>query len=351
MDIGAIWFAKNGAWQGGASQAEIEAGNTANAAVTGLSDRLYPMCGAYLPTTLTANFGATAFAHTVPAGFFSVSAGTGAEIVVNRVGGAAGATLSAQIDLVSTEGPSNISVSAVVPTSMESSYQSRGAQHIWAWDILTPLGDTGSGTAASWTLAGTASRVSSTVPGCLGAMEIAAMGGAPWLEGKATLTCPDDMGWDADRTWVLVLEHHMAGTWVHHEALLSDDSWAGAGAGILLAIADWTGGGTVHLSRTDGLYLLIPDFGANQDTATYLALRFTASSRTFDLTSQLDGQTKQTGVDTIVSLGATSLNVPLYIGKPGGWGNAAISDCHFFAVIDRLLTDAEISADIAMLGF
>ena len=60
LDIGAIWWGKNGTWQASATEAEIEAGNTSKAAQTGLSNS-----GAWFPLAQTtdpswaiqANFG------------------------------------------------------------------------------------------------------------------------------------------------------------------------------------------------------------------------------------------------------------------------------------------------------
>ena len=74
IDLGAVWFSKNGTWQAGATINEIETGVTTNAAYAGLLAGVYY---AYLghgsvndgTMTLTANFGATPFTFTVPEGF------------------------------------------------------------------------------------------------------------------------------------------------------------------------------------------------------------------------------------------------------------------------------------------
>ena len=70
MDTGAVWFSKNGVWQGGATISEIEAGTTTNAAYTGLTGS-FGAAGSVIttPSAITANFGATAFSFTVPTGF------------------------------------------------------------------------------------------------------------------------------------------------------------------------------------------------------------------------------------------------------------------------------------------
>lgn len=78
MDAGAVWFSVNGVWQGGATVAEVEAGTTDNAAITGLSGLLYPVvgdAGGGLAASVTANFGSTPFDTDVPEGF---AAGWGA---------------------------------------------------------------------------------------------------------------------------------------------------------------------------------------------------------------------------------------------------------------------------------
>ena len=69
MNTGSVWFSKNGVWQGGGDPA---AG--ANPAYTGLSGLIYAYASLYRASggyahRVIANFGATAFAHTVPAGF------------------------------------------------------------------------------------------------------------------------------------------------------------------------------------------------------------------------------------------------------------------------------------------
>jgi hypothetical protein len=65
LDIGAIWWGKNGTWQNSATEAEIEAGNTSKAAQTGMSNTGSDKAGAgWYPTpqngdtyTTHANFG------------------------------------------------------------------------------------------------------------------------------------------------------------------------------------------------------------------------------------------------------------------------------------------------------
>jgi hypothetical protein len=89
LDIGAIWWGKNGTWQNSASEAEIEAGNTSKAAQTGLaSGRWYPTMQNnttqasqmnfgqhiyYDSTTLTLDTDAGGyFRHAVPDGFKAI---------------------------------------------------------------------------------------------------------------------------------------------------------------------------------------------------------------------------------------------------------------------------------------
>ncbi len=74
VDIGAVWFSKNGVLQNGATLTEIEKGDVTNAAFTGLSGTF--MMGVGDPSgtdslTVTANFGATSFTGTTPTGFSS----------------------------------------------------------------------------------------------------------------------------------------------------------------------------------------------------------------------------------------------------------------------------------------
>ena len=77
-DIGAIWFAKNGTWQASATQAEIEAGTTTNAAfssgIAGVECR--PMSAEDSGTAVhswTGNFGQSSFTGTMPSGFKHLS--------------------------------------------------------------------------------------------------------------------------------------------------------------------------------------------------------------------------------------------------------------------------------------
>jgi hypothetical protein len=96
LDIGAIWWGKNGTWQNSATEAEIEAGNSSKAAQTGLSNYGSEKAGAgWFPTMMNnttqashANFGqhiyfdsttltldTTAggyFRHAVPDGFKAI---------------------------------------------------------------------------------------------------------------------------------------------------------------------------------------------------------------------------------------------------------------------------------------
>ena len=89
LDIGAIWWAKNGTWQNSATEAEIEAGNSSKAAQTGLaSGRWYPTMQNNTTQASKANFGqhiyfdSTAltldtdaggyFRHSVPDGFKAI---------------------------------------------------------------------------------------------------------------------------------------------------------------------------------------------------------------------------------------------------------------------------------------
>ncbi len=73
MDAGKVWFGKNGAW-GGLG----DPGAGTNEAYSGLTGTFYPMGtpGTRSPAIHTANFGATAFAYPVPAGFNDGLGGT-----------------------------------------------------------------------------------------------------------------------------------------------------------------------------------------------------------------------------------------------------------------------------------
>ena len=68
---GTIWFSKNDTWQNSATQGEIEAGTTTNAAKTGIdtSVPIYPATCDASNSTRTMNFGQLGFAGTVPTGF------------------------------------------------------------------------------------------------------------------------------------------------------------------------------------------------------------------------------------------------------------------------------------------
>ena len=88
-DTGTIWFAKNGTWQASATEAEIEAGTTTNAAYTGksFSKGIIPSISAYSGATHEYNFGSPPysissgnadangygnFEYSVPDGFLAV---------------------------------------------------------------------------------------------------------------------------------------------------------------------------------------------------------------------------------------------------------------------------------------
>ena len=68
-DTGTIWFSKNGTWQNSATQAEVVAGTTTNAAFTGKAystNGVIPICTAYSPSpssgaSVEANFGNPSF--------------------------------------------------------------------------------------------------------------------------------------------------------------------------------------------------------------------------------------------------------------------------------------------------
>jgi hypothetical protein len=60
VDTGTIWFAKNGTWQNSATEAEIEAGTTTNAAFTGkayATNGIIPSITGYSTTEYHVNFG------------------------------------------------------------------------------------------------------------------------------------------------------------------------------------------------------------------------------------------------------------------------------------------------------
>lgn len=72
MDNGAIWFAINGTWQAGASASEIEAGNTTNAAYTGLSGEFFPMYSPFdTGIGCTARFASVDWTQSAPTGFIA----------------------------------------------------------------------------------------------------------------------------------------------------------------------------------------------------------------------------------------------------------------------------------------
>ncbi len=79
LDNNAVWFSLNGSWVDGDGSdssatvlAEIEAGTTASAAFASIAAGSYfPAATVPWPAVLTANFGASAFTHTVPTGFTS----------------------------------------------------------------------------------------------------------------------------------------------------------------------------------------------------------------------------------------------------------------------------------------
>ena len=77
FDNNAIWFGKDGTWDNSATQAEIEAGNTANASVTSVGN--YPQSPTFIDQAgsfsgiANFNFGQRNFIHTVPSGFTTLN--------------------------------------------------------------------------------------------------------------------------------------------------------------------------------------------------------------------------------------------------------------------------------------
>jgi hypothetical protein len=68
LNAGALWIGINGTWQNGATQAEIEAGTTTNAARTGITGTWRPVNSA-TTGAFDANYGQKPFAHAAPANF------------------------------------------------------------------------------------------------------------------------------------------------------------------------------------------------------------------------------------------------------------------------------------------
>jgi hypothetical protein len=70
LDNGTIWFGKDGTWQNSATQGEIEAGTTTNAAYTfTVADVYFAACSQYNAGGFALNTGEGGFTDTVPAGF------------------------------------------------------------------------------------------------------------------------------------------------------------------------------------------------------------------------------------------------------------------------------------------
>lgn len=67
LDNGKLWFGKNGTWNGSGDPA-----NGTNPIYTGVTGALYPGLSFYQPCEVTANFGDSAFTHSVPTGFNAV---------------------------------------------------------------------------------------------------------------------------------------------------------------------------------------------------------------------------------------------------------------------------------------
>lgn len=79
MDSGAIWVSADGVWVNGATQAEIEAGDTSNAVATGLSGTYVPVATGNSGSNghvTKYNFGGSSFSHSVPNGY-ECSSGSG----------------------------------------------------------------------------------------------------------------------------------------------------------------------------------------------------------------------------------------------------------------------------------
>ena len=75
LDNKAIWWSKNGTWQNSATEGEIEAGTTTNAANTGLADGVWTPCyqGNASSQDCDANFGQASYSGTQPEGFLDIN--------------------------------------------------------------------------------------------------------------------------------------------------------------------------------------------------------------------------------------------------------------------------------------
>ena len=74
LDNNAVWFAKNGTWQDGATEAEIEAADTSNAAQASLpAGRWFFVYSGGDYKDCIGNFGQSSYAHSVPDGFLNVN--------------------------------------------------------------------------------------------------------------------------------------------------------------------------------------------------------------------------------------------------------------------------------------
>ena len=71
LENNAVWFSKNGTWQNSATQSEVEAGTTTNAAATGLTQEIYyPVCvNSGSGSNWKWNLGQMNFIYTKPSGY------------------------------------------------------------------------------------------------------------------------------------------------------------------------------------------------------------------------------------------------------------------------------------------
>jgi hypothetical protein len=113
LDDGKIWFSLNGVWQ--------ESGDPAagtNECFSGISGTFYAMCCMYRGDAETANFGASAFAHSVPTGFAS-GFGSVYEIGVTNPSmtaeGFTGIYSALSIPMIEAEGFTGITAESSIP--------------------------------------------------------------------------------------------------------------------------------------------------------------------------------------------------------------------------------------------
>jgi len=269
---------------------------------------------------------------------------TSSSVTVERTGGTPGTTIQSTCRLRTPLGTViDVPVSAVIPDTLENQALNDGADHIYAFADLT---DTGASPAANLVLAGSASLIATSVPGCKGDLRL-----ATYNTDHATIQTGVEGGWvrgnSSDRTWEFVFTINELATrnlwregWLYNYSNMAFQIGAQAGVSSLhLMGSTWAVWDTLSELNSSELgnviYLAVLwDYSAGTVTAKY---------RTAALGSLVTGPS---ATKAAASYGSEKI---LFGGNHSN-DHSLDSSFHHFAVYPSLLSDGQIATRTAILG-